>query len=300
MAITRRRSRSPLFGEVPRTPSIPPRPARGARDSETDFPWRRRFRDAEGEGSPSGEIPVIPIPAWKRFSDLFWILLFLPLVLILGIAIYGWIKSVSPGNVLFRQTRIGRGGKPFTIYKFRSMKPDAPTGLHRAHVRRLIRSGKPMTKLDLIGDPRLIRGGCMLRMSGLDELPQLVNVLRGDMSLIGPRPCLPDELDLYDPDQLRRFGLQPGLTGLWQVARCRDTTFREMLRMDEEYLKRLSPSLDLEIIAKTPGALYRQMMTCTRVTSGHSTNRTPRRQSVPMIPPRVFTQPLSASQKLAD
>ena len=191
-------------------------------------------------------------------------ILALPFLMVLASLIYVWIQVVSPGAVLFRQTRVGRGGQPFTIYKFRSMKPQAATHVHEAHVEHLIRYNEPMVKLDLVGDPRLIKGGCLIRHSGLDELPQLINVLKGEMSLTGPRPCLPSEARLYDSKQLRRFQVLPGLTGNWQVRRKESTTFREMVAMDDEYVDRLSPASDLAILLKTPFALLEQMKRCAK------------------------------------
>ncbi len=194
----------------------------------------------------------------------------------MALLVYGWIKAVSPGPVLFRQTRVGRGGVPFTIFKFRSMKVMAETSSHEAYTERLIRSNQPMTKLDLAGDPRLIKGGCLIRMSGLDELPQLLNVLRGEMSLVGPRPCMPNEFALYNKNQMGRFRVAPGLTGLWQVKRADSTTFREMVALDELYVDRLSPALDLKIVLETPGALIRQLRAC--VTASVSWCRLPRKK----------------------
>jgi lipopolysaccharide/colanic/teichoic acid biosynthesis glycosyltransferase len=189
----------------------------------------------------------------------------LPILVILASFVFIWIRVVSPGNVLFRQTRIGRGGKPFTIYKFRSMNLSVPTRVHEAHVVNLIRSNKPMTKLDVCGDSRLIRGGGLLRISGLDELPQFFNILRGEMSLVGPRPCLPREFELYHENHLlHRFDVQPGLTGQWQVERNESTTFSDMVRMDDDYVDHLSPVRDMQILLRTPIALLGQV-----TASGH-------------------------------
>ena len=198
-------------------------------------------------------------PIWKRGSDILILLLILPIVAILAALMYGWVQLVSPGTVLFRQERIGRGGKPFTIYKFRSMKPHSSTNVHEAHVEHLIKSNKPMTKLDDSGDTRLIKGGRLIRTSGLDEIPQFINVLRGEMSLVGPRPCLPNEFALYEAHQRHRFAVQPGLTGLWQVSRNQRTTFSEMVMMDNDYVNSLSAISDFYIMLRTPFALIRQM-----------------------------------------
>jgi lipopolysaccharide/colanic/teichoic acid biosynthesis glycosyltransferase len=212
------------------------------------------------------------IPTWKRMSDLMLVAFILPFIALFAAFIYCWIKIVSPGHVLFRQTRIGRGGKPFTIYKFRSMNAQASMEVHEAHVEHLIKTNLPMTKLDRAGDSRLIKGGYLIRHSGLDELPQFINVLRGEMSLVGPRPCLPKEYDLYDDSQRHRFSVQPGLTGQWQVNRTDRTTFSEMVRMDDDYVNHYSLWLDLQIIFKTPLALFNQVRACvqTRFRTSHT------------------------------
>lgn len=115
-----------------------------------------------------------------------------------------------------------------------------------------------MIKLDVSGDSRLIMGGCLIRTSGLDELPQFINVLRGEMSLVGPRPCLPKEYEFYPEHIRQRFTVQPGLTGIWQVCRTQSTTFREMVKMDNDYVGHLTLFADLGIILKTPLALLGQ------------------------------------------
>lgn len=207
-------------------------------------------------------IALRSIPVWKRVLDLLLVALVSPIVLLIAAFAALWIRLVSPGPVLFRQTRIGKGGKPFTIYKFRSMHLQASTQTHTRHVESLIRDNAPLTKLDELGDSRLIRGAGFLRRSGIDELPQLVNVLRGDMSLVGPRPCLPDEFRWYRAVDLGRFAVEPGLTGLWQIKRHRLTTFREMLALDEEYAGARSPGRDFWIMVQTPIAVLVQWIEC--------------------------------------
>ena len=117
-----------------------------------------------------------------------------------------------------------------------------------------------MTKLDARKDPRLVPLGSLLRVTGLDELPQIINVLRGEMSLVGPRPCIPYEYEAYQPWQRRRFDAVPGLTGLWQVSGKNRTTFNEMIRLDIAYSERLNLWLDLQIILKTLPALWQQCL----------------------------------------
>lgn len=197
-------------------------------------------------------------PIWKRSLDLALILLVSPALLLIGAVAALVIKLGSPGPVLFRQQRVGYKGREFTIFKFRTMRTDAKDESHRQHTAELIKSNNPMVKLDARKDPRLIPLGSALRATGLDELPQILNVLRGDMSLVGPRPCMPYEYALYEPWHCRRLDALPGLTGLWQVSGKNRTTFDEMVRFDIEYAERLSLGLDLAIIFKTLPALFRQ------------------------------------------
>lgn len=199
-------------------------------------------------------------PPWKRGLDLAIIVLLLPLLLPLAAAIAAWVKLSSRGPVLFRQERIGHRGRPFTIYKIRSMEENAPLQQHETHFTELVVSNRPMQKLDALADPRLIRGGCFLRITGLDELPQLINVIRGEMSMVGPRPCLPKEYELYNAAQRERFEAIPGLTGYWQVNGKSRTTFTEMIELDIYYRRNRSLWLDLVIMLRTPGVLLAQAM----------------------------------------
>ena len=137
------------------------------------------------------------------------------------------------------------------ILKFRTMKVNVETQSHERHLEQLIHADCPMTKLDASGDPRIIRGGRILRATGLDELPQLFNVLRREMSLVGPRPCTPHEFQRYQPWQKERVNAAPGLTGYWQVNGKNKTTFSEMIKMDIFYTKNMSFWLDLTIMLKT-------------------------------------------------
>ena len=138
------------------------------------------------------------------------------------------------------------------------MKLSAETQTHERYFQELMRSDCPMTKLDVLDDHRLIRCGRLLRASGLDELPQLFNVLFGQMSLVGPRPCLPNEFARYTPAQQERVNAPPGLTGYWQVHGKNNTTFSEMIAMDIFYAEHMSVWLDVSIILKTIPALFSQ------------------------------------------
>lgn len=198
------------------------------------------------------------LPVWKRALDLGLMVLSLPLVLPLATLIAVAIKLTSAGPVLFRQERVGYLGRTFVLLKFRTMVVGADTGVHQHHLSTLIASNAPLTKMDAIGDTRLIPIGWVLRATGLDELPQLINVLRGEMSLIGPRPCLPYEFDKLTPHQKRRVGVLPGLTGLWQTSGKNKTTFEEMIHLDITYAYEKSLAMDLGILLRTLPALLEQ------------------------------------------
>ena len=200
------------------------------------------------------------IPIWKRVLDVSCIVLTLPLWLPIFLLIALWIKIASPGPIFFRQERIGYLGKPFTILKFRTMKVNVETRVHERHLEQLIQSNVPMTKLDSSGDPRIIAGGRILRATGLDEAAQLINVLRGEMSLVGPRPCTRYEFERYQPWQKQRVNALPGLTGYWQVNGKNRTTFNEMVNLDIYYTKNLSLWLDLKIFARTLPAIIVQVI----------------------------------------
>jgi lipopolysaccharide/colanic/teichoic acid biosynthesis glycosyltransferase len=207
----------------------------------------------------SNRIAASQVPTWKRLLDCTLILLTMPFWLPLGILIAVWVKLVSPGPALFRQERIGHLGARFRCLKFRTMKVNADTTVHREHLNDLMTSNRPMKKLDSTGDSRLIPGGLWLRSLGIDELPQLINVLRGDMSLVGPRPSTPYEYELFQPCHRRRCESLPGLTGLWQVSGKNRTTFEKMMELDVTYCETKSLLLDAKIIIFTPFAILRQV-----------------------------------------
>jgi len=153
--------------------------------------------------------------------------------------------------MIFLQERVGYQGRRFICFKFRTMTVGSDVGLHRSHVAELMRSNLPMVKMDTKGDRRLIPLGSLLRATGLDELPQLLNVLGSQMSLVGPRPCLVYEYENYSLLQRQRFNTLPGLTGLWQVCGKNKTTFSEMIALDIAYSENKSVWLDLQIMMKT-------------------------------------------------
>ncbi len=184
-----------------------------------------------------------------------------PLLLAIAIA----VRLDTPGPALFRQRRLGRNVEPFTVHKFRTMEDGVPEDYHREYVTGLITGetggeSEPPTpssqvahgpRYKLSGDPRVTRCGRLLRRSSLDELPQLWNVLRGEMSLVGPRPPIPYEVAQYPPHWFARFAVKPGVTGLWQVNGRSDVTLEEMVRLDVEYIERRSLRLNIAIILKT-------------------------------------------------
>src|SRR5947207_2781682 len=199
-------------------------------------------------------------PGWKSALDITCILLSLPVWLPLMILLMLVTRIASPGPIFYRQERIGFGGRHFFIWKFRTMKLSAETQVHERHFEELMRVDCPMTKLDVYGDPRLAPFGRILRASGLDELPQIFNVLRGEMSLVGPRPCTPNEFAHYEPWQRERVNGLPGLTGYWQVNGKNKTTFNQMIAMDLFYLKNVSILLDLKIMLKTGAVIAGQLL----------------------------------------
>jgi lipopolysaccharide/colanic/teichoic acid biosynthesis glycosyltransferase len=180
------------------------------------------------------------------------ILLLSPLLLAVAIA----IRLDSRGPALFRQRRVGFGQREFTVFKFRSMRSDADPRGHRDYVTALIKgkkaNGGRENLYKLAVDDRITPVGRLIRRWSLDELPQLFNVVAGDMALVGPRPAIPYEVDEYPSWYLDRFSVKPGLTGLWQVSGRNERTYEEMVRLDIEYAERRSLLLDLSILARTP------------------------------------------------
>jgi lipopolysaccharide/colanic/teichoic acid biosynthesis glycosyltransferase len=197
------------------------------------------------------QILVRKLPVWKRAMDMIGSVLMMTCLSPVLILIALYIKIVSPGPVLFKQDRVGYKGKIFTFLKYRTMKTNNSVDLHKAHAKNFINSDVPMAKLDSEGDSRIIFGGRLLRKSCIDELPQLYNILRGEMGLVGPRPCIPYEAEEYLIWHAKRFDIVPGLTGLWQVSGKNNLTFKQMIRLDIEYEQNLSFWLDAKILVST-------------------------------------------------
>lgn len=191
----------------------------------------------------------------KRFLDVALALLGLVLLLPLLPAIIALIKLDSPGPILFRQKRVGQGGRLFTCYKFRSMVPDAES--LKAELVKMNEATGPAFKIR--NDPRITAIGHFLRRSSLDEVPQLFNVLSGQMSMVGPRPQIPTEVALYEPWHRGRLAVTPGITCLWQISGRSHVGFDEWMRLDLEYVRRRSLALDLRILLGTlPAVIARK------------------------------------------
>jgi lipopolysaccharide/colanic/teichoic acid biosynthesis glycosyltransferase len=191
----------------------------------------------------------------KRAIDLLGsaicLVLLSPLLLLLALTIV--LDTGRP--VLFRQVRLGRGMREFRVLKFRTMKLGASSEMHQEYIKKLATGQADTDKLKkLTADPRVTRVGRFLRRTSLDELPQLVNVLLGHMSLVGPRPALEYELQYYRPEHYERFAVKPGITGLWQVSGRSELGFIEMLDLDAEYARSSNLLTDTKILVKTPMA----------------------------------------------
>ena len=185
------------------------------------------------------------------------LLVAMPVLAIVAVA----LRLETPGPMIFRQQRLGMGKRPFTVYKLRTMCAEADPTVHREYVRQLV-DGKERQQSDggqnlykLVADDRITRVGRVLRRLSLDEIPQLYNVLRGEMSIVGPRPVISYEAEIYPPAYDRRFQVRPGLTGLWQVSGRSTRTYHQMVMMDIEWVEQRSLRLYLSIVARTPRAL---------------------------------------------
>lgn len=230
--------------------------------------------EAPNSNPCSPEELAAALPKWKRLLDLLLVAVLFPFWLPAMTLIALWVAVTSPGPIFYRQPRIGFKARRFMLMKFRTMKVNAETHVHEAYLEHLIVSDRPMIKLDAT-DPRLILGGKFLRAIGLDELPQIFNVLRGEMSWVGPRPCTVGEFERYAPEQRARVNALPGLTGLWQVNGKNQTTFREMIEMDIFYSRNISFSLDVKIILRTLPAILGQLADSTRPLSRSGAQPTP-------------------------
>jgi lipopolysaccharide/colanic/teichoic acid biosynthesis glycosyltransferase len=235
-------------------------PSEPSKAAAIDLIGGLHVHEAAGDGVEYGR-GALPAAAVRRVIEvivaLAALIILLPLHLVVAIA----IKRDSDGPIIFRQERLARGRRKFVLLKYRTMHTGADIEPHRAYVRALI-NGQPnmqqgsLYKLTI--DPRITRVGRRLRQWSLDEVPQLINVVRGDMALVGPRPVIPYEAELYPSPYLRRFAVKPGMTGLWQVSGRNACTYDEMVRLDVEYVERRSLWLDLKILIKTIPVVLRR------------------------------------------
>lgn len=235
----------------------------------SDIGRRSVFADPEVPGTiSSGAISEIARDAGlaaagaaKRAIDLIGsavgLVLLSPLLAVVSVA----VKLTSAGPVIFRQERIGKDGNAFVFYKFRTMADGNDPAIHRRYVSALIRRDDAELKGEsgsykIESDPRVTSLGRVLRRTSIDELPQLVNVLKGEMSLVGPRPPIGYEVELYSPRDMRRLEVRPGITGLWQVSGRCQTTFAEMIDLDLAYIDSWSLGLDVSILARTFAVVF--------------------------------------------
>jgi lipopolysaccharide/colanic/teichoic acid biosynthesis glycosyltransferase len=195
----------------------------------------------------------------RRVVDLLVVVIALLMLAIPMLLIAMMIRLGTPGPALFRQQRLGRGARPFTMYKFRTMRTGGSDAQHRELIARELQgedtSVNGSWKID--SDPRVTRIGAILRRTSVDELPQLFNVLRGQMSLVGPRPCLDWEAEMFPAKFVERFDVPPGLTGLWQVSGRSTMGTLEMLELDLSYVRSWSFWTDLAILLRTVPVLLR-------------------------------------------
>jgi lipopolysaccharide/colanic/teichoic acid biosynthesis glycosyltransferase len=240
------------------------------------------IRQANSAQSEEWRPALNPLPFWKRALDIGCIFILTPVLFPIMTFVAVGILLSSPGGVIFRQERIGLRGKPFTLLKFRTMENGSGATDHQEYSVALIHSGMPMEKMDA-NDKRVFKFGAFLRASGLDELPQLLNVLRREMSLVGPRPCIRYEYEQYLPKHRLRHNALPGLTGLWQVSGKNRTTFEEMIELDLRYSNTRSLGQDIAILF------------CTIPVAIHQVHKTWRRKQFALLKRLGDTEPLDSS-----
>ena len=228
----------------------PARPAQKLVAVHVEVPEVEQDLDLLADGAES----IVPSPAWeswqrmaKRALDITvavtLLVLLAPLLAVIALV----IRLESTGPVIFRQTRCGANGRQFRYYKFRSMVANAEA--HRGELEALNEADGPIFKIK--ADPRITRVGRILRRSSLDELPQLWNVLQGELRLVGPRPPIPAETAQYEPWHLNRLWAPGGMTGLWQVSGRSELSFDDMVRLDIDYIERWSIWLDVRVLCRT-------------------------------------------------
>jgi lipopolysaccharide/colanic/teichoic acid biosynthesis glycosyltransferase len=216
----------------------------------------RRLRISRAATTQGTRDPTSASREWAtRLSDVLagciLLLACMPLLILIALLVAG----TSRGGPIFRQVRLGRDKQPFVMYKFRTMYAGCDDRLHREYMRRVLLGSPPLVRAyglcKLVDDPRVTRVGRALRRCSIDELPQLLNVIRGDMALVGPRPVLPWEAALFRPEHCARFDVRPGITGLWQVSGRSRLSMPEALDLDLEYVKTRCLWLDVKILLRT-------------------------------------------------
>ena len=236
----------------------------------TRYPAASASEGGVGEGNDStstdrtafmsiSSLATEKVPGWKRLADIVGSFVLIVVTAPLTILVSIYIKAVSRGPLLFKQQRVGRHGRLFTMFKFRTMVNGCSQEMHQQHIIARMRYGGSLEKMDAAGDARIIPGGRLLRKACIDELPQLINVLRGEMSIVGPRPCLQYEAQEYQRWHRERFDVMPGLTGLWQINGKNKLTLTEMMRLDVAYSRGLTLWLDVKIALRTAPAILQYM-----------------------------------------
>jgi lipopolysaccharide/colanic/teichoic acid biosynthesis glycosyltransferase len=210
----------------------------------------------------SGRLPVYEL--CKAVADRF--LAFCAVVILSPVlaALALWVRADSPGGAIYRREQVGKDGKRFTAYKFRTMEVNNDDREYKAYLVKYIQDNSPY-KVDedgkgvfkVVDDPRVTGAGVFLRRTNLDELPQLFNVLKGEMSFVGPRPDIPFSVNMYQKWHYRRLEVIPGITGLWQVCGRKGVSFEEMVRLDIEYIEKRSLWLDMKIMLLTVGTILK-------------------------------------------
>ncbi len=201
-------------------------------------------------------------PWWKGIFDRLLALLSIVLLSPLSVLIVIGIRLDSPGSPIFCQERVGKDGHRFTAYKFRTMHINNDDSEYKEYLQKYILENAPY-RLDqqgrgiykVVDDPRVTKFGALLRKTNLDELPQLFNVLKREMSFVGPRPDIPFAVEMYNDWQRKRLSATPGITGLWQVCGRKSLSFDDMVRLDIDYIERQSPLLDAKILLRTAGSV---------------------------------------------
>lgn len=224
-------------------------------------------KEAESDTTPVSKTELSGLLTYQRIKPLFdFTAAFFTLVILSPVlaVIAVMIRLDSPGSPVFRQERVGKDGRKFILYKFRSMYKNNDDSKYKAFITRYIRE-KVVSPLDENGqdiyervhDPRVTRLGRVFRKTNLDELPQLFNILKGDMSFVGPRPDITFAVDMYDESARKRLMVKPGLTGLWQASGRKKLYFEEMIKLDMDYIKRQSLLLDIMIVILTARAVLK-------------------------------------------